>query len=144
MKSKHRTARRRLRLFTLVEMMIVIIIIGSVLALVGPNLIKSLKKSRSRQARNQIMLLANAVDDYYLDMSEYPASLEDLIRSTGDEKWDGPYLKRGKLPRDPWGQEYIYVPPGEDGEYDIYSLGANKAMGGVDDAKDVHLLETED
>ena len=141
MQSRRRRERRRIGAFSLIEIMIVVIIIGMIMALVGPNVMKNLKEAQGSTARNQIMLLANAIDDYYLDMAEYPAKLEDLVTNPGNDKWDGPYLRFGKIPVDPWGEPYGYRSPGEKGEYDIYSYGADKAPGGEGEAADLSNWE---
>lgn len=107
--------------FNLIEIMIVVVIIGMILGMVGPNLMKSLDKAKHKTAANQITILGNAVKDYYLDMAKYPDKLEDLISGSGDEKWDGPYLDPAKIPQDPWGEEYTYEVTS-----DGFKIGCNK------------------
>ena len=127
--------------FTLIEIMIVVVIIGLIMTLVGPDVIKKLKKAQSATARNQIHLLGNAIDDYYLDLSTYPSKMEDLIANPGNPKWDGPYLKPPKIPKDPWGNDYHYQCPGQHGAYDIYSYGSEGSPGGQGEAADVNNWE---
>ena len=122
--------KRQASYFSLIEIMIVVLIIGMILGLVGPNFMKSFKGAQHKNARNQILLLGSAVEDYYLDMSEYPSKLEDLVDSPSNTKWDGPYLKPAKIPIDPWGEPYYYEFPGQHDDFDIYSYGADKAAGG--------------
>ncbi len=127
--------------FSLIEIMIVVVIIGMILGMVGPNLMRNLGKAKRKTAKNQIALLGNAAKDYYLDMSEYPGKLEDLITDPGNDKWDGPYLDPPKIPVDPWGEPFIYDHPGQHGDFDIYSYGADKAAGGDGNNADIESWE---
>lgn len=139
-RQKRYGARRR-RHFSLIELMIVLIIISLLATLVGPTLIKKLGKAKRQTAQAQIRLLANACKDYYLDMDRFPERLESLIQNPSDEKWDGPYLDPARIPEDPWGNEYHYQHPGDHGEFDIYSYGADNAPGGEDENADVSSWE---
>lgn len=143
MRTKGRQAKRRRRCFSLVEIMIVVVIIGMIMGLVGPNVMKKLQKAKHQNAKTQIKLLCNAVDDYYLDMSEYPSRLDDLVQKSGNEKWDGPYLAIPKVPLDPWGNEYRYEVPASQGSlpYGIYSYGSDNASGGEGESADIHSWE---
>lgn len=132
-----RSAAQRQHAFTLIEIMIVVLIIGMIMGLVGPNVLNKLRRAQHTNAKNQIMLLSNAVKDYYLDMAEYPTQLDDLVRSPGNAKWDGPYLDPPRIPLDPWGEPYGYSRPGQHGPYDISSYGADRAPGGTGDAADI-------
>ncbi len=117
--------------FTLIEIMIVVVIIGSLAALVGPRIIGSLDKSRVRTTTVQLVELKGAVQSYYMDCSEYPASLEDLMVKNSNERWDGPYLDAKNLPKDGWGNDFHYMVPGDDNQpFDIISYGADKTSGG--------------
>jgi len=129
------------RYFSLMELMIVVVIIGMIAGIVMPNLMKNLGKAQQNKARAQITILKNAAKDYYLDMSEYPRKLEDLITDPGNEKWDGPYLDPPKIPLDPWGESYHYESPGQHGDFDIYSYGADKAPGGKGKNADINSWE---
>jgi general secretion pathway protein G len=135
------TQSRRRHRFSLIELMIVLIIMSLLAALVGPEALKKLKKAKSQTAKLQIELLSSAVEDYYLDMDTYPAKLQDLVENSGNEKWDGPYLKKGKLPLDPWNEDYHYTYPGQHGDFDISSYGADKSPGGSNEAADVNSWE---
>ena len=129
---------RRRRRFSLIEIMVVLLIIGLLGALVAPKAINKLKKAKRQTAKVQIRLLANAAKDYYLDMDQFPDSLEDMVRNPGGEKWDGPYLEPAKIPNDPWDNEYHYEAPGQDGrDFDIVSYGADNAPGGEGDNADI-------
>ncbi len=138
-----RYLRRRCRrhAFTLIEIMIVIVIIGMIAGLVGPALIQNLVKAKVETAKTQITLLKNACKDYYLDMSEFPRSLDDLVSSPGNPKWDGPYLDPAKVPVDPWGQPYQYQCPGSHGDVDLFSFGNDKAQGGEGKNADITSWE---
>jgi general secretion pathway protein G len=129
------------RYFSLMEIMIVVVIIGMIASIIGPNLMRNLGKAQQNKARAQITILKNAVKDYYLDMSEYPPKLEDLVTDPGSEKWDGPYLDPAKIPLDPWGEDYHYENPGQHGDFDIYSYGADKAPGGKSKNADINSWE---
>ena len=121
--------------FTLIEMLIVIIILGLLASLVAPKLFTKVDKARIKTAKAQIELLSAAIDTYRLDMGKFPASLEELRRST-DSKWEGPYLPK-EIPVDPWNNSYIYKLPGEHGPYDIISYGQDGKPGGTDNDKDI-------
>ncbi len=118
------------RPFTLMELMIVLLILGLIAALVTPNLMKKAEKAKYKSAELQIRLLANAINDYYLDVDDYPTRLEELVTPANNDKWDGPYLDPPQLPRDPWGEPYQYNYPGQHGRFDLVSYGADKAPGG--------------
>ncbi len=117
--------------FTLIEIMIVVVIIGMLAALVGPRIIGSLDKARVQTTKAQLVNLKDAVQRFYMDCSEYPNSLDDLMNKTGNAKWDGPYLDAKQLPVDGWDNEFQFSCPGADSQpFDIISLGADKASGG--------------
>ena len=131
---KRKDNRRRLRrhqAFTLIEIMIVVVIIGMLAALVGPRIIGSMDKARVNTTKAQLVNLKDAVQRFYMDCSEYPRTLDDLLAKTGNAKWDGPYLDAKSLPQDGWGNDFVYSCPGADGEpFDIVSYGADKSSGG--------------
>jgi general secretion pathway protein G len=131
--------------FTLIEMMVVMVIIGLLMALVGPRFIRQEEKAKSRAARAQLELLGTALDTFRLDTGRYPSTQEGLAglnqRPFGLDRWDGPYLKKA-VPADPWGRPYYYRSPGEGGRpYDLFSYGADGAPGGEGDARDVTSWE---
>ena len=133
MKNTQKQQARRMvrRSFTLIEIMIVVVIIGMLAALVGPQIIGSLDKSRVQTTQAQLVNLKDAVQRFYMDCSEYPASLDDLMTKTSNSKWEGPYLDAKNLPKDGWGNDFIYNCPGADGQpFDILSYGADKTSGG--------------
>ncbi len=131
--------------FTLIEMLIVMVIIGLLAALVAPRMFGKVGKSKQKAAKAQIALFETALDTYRLDVGKYPTTdmgLQALrIRPEDIEEWDGPYLPKD-LPLDPWGHPFEYRSPGEHGEYDILSLGADGSPGG--DGEDTDIVSWKD
>ena len=138
-------ARRSSAGFTLIEMMVVMVIIGLLMALVGPRFIRQEEKAKLGAARAQIELLGTALDTLRLDVGRYPNTQEGLAalrqRPFGLDRWDGPYLKKD-VPADPWGRPYYYRSPGEAGRpYDLFSYGADGGPGGDGDSRDITSWE---
>lgn len=131
--------------FTLIELLVVLVILGLLAGLVGPRVMKHLGESKTKTARLQIEQLAAALDTYRLEVGSYPTTaqgLESLVeRPSGVEAWNGPYLRKRSVPKDPWGREYEYRFPGENGEFDLYTLGADASEGGEGEARDVASWE---
>ena len=130
--------------FTLIELMVVLLILGLLAALVAPRVLNRLGESKQKIARMQIEMLSSALDQFKLDVGRYPTTeegLKALIENPGVEGWNGPYLKKKKIPKDPWGRPYIYKCPGEHGEYDLYSLGADGKEGGTGENADITSWE---
>ena len=129
--------------FTLVELLVVLAILGMIVALVTPQVLKYLGRAKTETAKIEIQTLSSALDLYRLDMQRYPSQqegLQALVESppgASAEQWHGPYLKQRKLPRDPWGRPYLYRSPGEHGDYDLYTYGADNAPGGTGEDQDV-------
>jgi general secretion pathway protein G len=131
--------------FTLIEMMVVMVIIGLLMALVGPRFIRQEEKAKIGAARAQIELLGTALDTFRLDVGRYPTTQEGLDalrqRPFGADRWDGPYLKKA-VPLDPWSRPYYYRGPGEGGRpYDLLSYGADGGPGGDGDDRDIASWE---
>lgn len=116
--------------FTLVELMLVVIIIGILVAMVAPRLAGRSEQAKIAAARADIDAnLASALDLYEIDNGVYPEKLEDLtVKPTNAPNWKGPYLKRKAI--DPWGNPYIYKNPGTHGDYDLMSYGKAGVEGG--------------
>jgi general secretion pathway protein G len=138
---RRRRTRQSERGFTLVEMLVVITIIALIMALVGPRVLNYLAESKAKTAKIQIESLATALDLYFLDAGQYPASSEGLNallqRPGSTATWNGPYLKGNAVPSDPWGRPYLYRSPGQHGSYDIISFGADGQEGGTGAGADI-------
>ena len=132
--------RKRQSGFTLMELLVVLAILGLLMALVGPNVMRQLGGAKTKTAGIQIKDLEQALEMYKLDVGRYPSTqegLEALTRKPSNATgWNGPYLK-SDVPLDPWNREYNYKYPGEKGEIDIYSYGANGSPGGDGEDTDV-------
>lgn len=126
--------------FTLIELMVVIVILGLLAALVAPKMFGRIGESKQKAARAQIELFGTALDFFRLDVGKYPATSEGLqalmVKPSGLENWNGPYLPK-EIPLDPWGHAYNYRSPGEHGDYDLYSFGADNASGGEGENQDI-------
>lgn len=134
-----RRPRKREQGFTLIELLIVMIILGLLATLVAPKMFQKVGSSKQKAAKAQISMLGTALDAFRLDMGRYPSAeegLDALRRSPGQGLWDGPYLSKD-IPPDPWGRSYVYRTPGEHGDYDLYSLGADGQDGGEGENADV-------
>ena len=131
--------------FTLVEMLVVLTIIALILGLVGPRVLNYLSESRVKTAKLQIESFGSALDLFYLDSGRYPTTSEGLNalvqRPTGIEVWNGPYVKGGKVPSDPWGNPYQYRSPVESAPYEIVSYGSDGREGGTGSAADISNVE---
>jgi len=131
----------KFRGFTLVELLLVLVILALIGGLVLPGIIGKAEGAKVKAAASQINRLAMAVESYYLDTGITPDSLEELVSESGDVPgWNGPYVKPSSL-KDPWGREYVYDYPGEHGDFDIYSLGADGQPGGEDKNADINSWE---
>jgi general secretion pathway protein G len=141
-KTKRRqTARHGEQGFTLIEILVVITIIGLIMGLVGPRVLNYLSEAKSKAAKIQIESFASALDLYFLDTGRYPTTSEGLtalVQRPGNTlPWNGPYLKGGLVPSDPWGNPYVYRMPGQHGTYDLISYGSDGNEGGAGAATDV-------
>lgn len=127
--------------FSLIELIVVLVILGLLAAVVGPKVMSKLKGSRAQIAKVQIAQFEEALDLFNFDVGRYPTTqegLQALIQNSGNTpNWSGPYLKKNALPKDPWGHDYVYRAPGQHGEYDLYSLGADGQEGGDGENADI-------
>ncbi|MBT8063921.1 MAG: type II secretion system major pseudopilin GspG [Xanthomonadales bacterium] len=126
--------------FTLVELLLVLVILALIGGLVLPGIIGKAEGAKVKAAASQINRLAMAVESYYLDTGDTPENLEQLVEDNSADGWNGPYVKPSSL-KDPWGREYVYVYPGEHGDFDLYSLGADGQPGGEDKNADINSWE---
>ncbi len=132
---------KEIRGFTLVELLIVLIILGLIASIAGPNVMKYLGSSKAKTAKLQIKEIESALELFYLDTGRYPSSSAGLKELVGNETsligWNGPYFKQASVPLDPWGNQYLYKIPGEHGPFDLTSLGADNQPGGEGDDRDI-------
>ena len=125
--------------FTLIEMVIVVVIIGLLASIATPLYFRHVNSSKITTAKAQIQLFEQAILDFRLDTGKIPTQIQGLNilieKDQSVKNWKGPYIKG--IPLDPWNNEYIYQNPGEHGEFDIYSYGADGQPGGEDEDADI-------
>lgn len=127
--------------FTLVELLLVLVILALIAGLVLPGIIGKAESAKAKAASSQISRISMSVESYYLDTGNVPSSLDELVNQPpGASGWNGPYIKNSLL-KDPWGRAYIYTSPGEHGDFDIQSLGADGQRGG--DGKNADITSWE-
>jgi general secretion pathway protein G len=137
--------------FTLIEIMVVIVILGILASLIVPRIMDRPEEAKTLKARIQIESLETALKLYKLDNGVYPTTeqgLQALVEKpdtgTVPKKWrEGGYLEKGSVPKDPWGNEFIYLSPGVSHEYEIISYGPDGAAGGEEKNQDIHSWELE-
>jgi len=141
-KAGDKTAARRAG-FTLIELMIVVVILGVLAGLVIPQLMDEPHKARVVKTKMQIESLMTALNKYYVDNGFYPSTEQGLqalvARPTGGQV-PVRYPERGympKIPKDPWGNDYVYLSPGEHGQFDLSSYGADGKAGGAGNNADI-------
>ena len=127
--------------FTLVELLVVLAILGLLAAIAAPQVMRQLGGAKTEAAAIQIEKLGGVLDLYRLDIGQYPGAAEGLTalvdKPGSGESWNGPYLKNRESLTDPWGRPYQYKAPGDHGEYDLWSLGADGKPGGEGEDRDV-------
>ncbi len=133
--------RRAQRGMTLIEILVVLVLIGIVMGIVGGNFIGQGEAAKSKAAAIEIGQIGQALDLYKLEVGRYPTTQEGLqaliTAPSGVANWNGPYWKKGTLPKDPWTNDYKYTSPGARGAFEIVSLGADGKDGGEGPAKDI-------
>lgn len=130
--------------FTLLELLVVLAIIATLVAVVAPSLFRNVGDAKTAAAKSQLDIFGLALDAYRLDNDTYPTTEQGLEAlwtkpTTGTARnWRGPYLRRD-VPLDPWARPYLYLAPGHDnpGSYDLYSLGRDGKVGGDDEDADI-------
>ncbi len=124
--------------FTLVELLVVLVILVLLAGVVGPRVIGYLGSSKAKTAKVQIEALSAALELYRIDNGSYPAKLKSLVeRPAAKASWTGPYLRKKKVPLDPWGNGYNYRFPGKHSAFDVSSYGADKKQGGTGNDADI-------
>jgi general secretion pathway protein G len=137
--------------FTLIEIMVVIIILGILAMYVAPKLMGRPEEAKQVRARMDIAALETALKLYKLDNGVYPGTEQGLTAlvqrpesGVVPKKWrQGGYLEKGKVPKDPWGNDYVYLAPGLKGDFDIISYGADGVPGGENENIDINNWDTE-
>ncbi|MEE8560053.1 MAG: type II secretion system major pseudopilin GspG [Alphaproteobacteria bacterium] len=136
-----RRCHRRAFGFTLIELLVVLAILGLLAIIAVPQVLKYLSAAKTDTAGIQITQLGATLDLYRLDVGRYPTQehgLEALLQRPADaENWNGPYVRKRDMLNDPWDSMFIYRYPGEHGEYDLFSLGADEKEGGEGEDTDV-------
>jgi len=137
--------------FTLIELMVVIVILGILAGLIIPRIMGRPDEARQAKARIQVEGIETALKMYKLDNGQYPTTeqgLQALVAApssgTALKNWrQGGYLEKGKVPKDPWGNDFVYLSPGVRGEFDLSSRGADGEPGGEGKNKDINNWDTE-
>ena len=141
MRDIQRRSSEKKRGFTILELMVVLVILSLLGALVAPRFFGQVKKAKHKAASTQIGYLELALDSFFLDVGRYPDTSEGLealiIKPSGVSDWNGPYLKKSEIPLDSWGNAYQYVAPGNHGDYDLFSYGADGTEGGEGENADI-------
>ncbi len=137
--------------FTLIELMVVIVILGILAGLIVPRIMGRPDEARRAKARIQMESLETALKLYKLDNGNYPTTeqgLQALVEAplvgAQAKNWrQGGYLEKGKVPKDPWDNDFIYISPGAHGDYDLISRGADGEPEGEGKNKDITSWESE-
>lgn len=141
MQEENLVTRRHNRGFTLIELLVVLAILTLLAGLVGPRVLNQLGGAKSKTAGVQIADIEKALDLYRLDVGRFPTNeegLSALVTKPGSANgWNGPYLKGGSVPVDPWGNAYRYSNAAQGGTVEILSLGADGAQGGDGENADI-------
>ena len=146
-----RKMRRNEKGFTLIELMVVIVILGILAGLIVPRIMGRPDEARQAKARIQLESLETALKLYKLDNGNYPSTeqglnalVEQPTVGTSVKNWrQGGYLEKGKVPKDPWDNDYVYISPGAHGDYDLISRGADGEPDGEGKNKDINSWESE-
>ena len=127
---------KKLRGFTLIELMIVLVILGLLASLVAPQMFSKVGSTKVKTAKAQMQMFQTALDTFRLDIGDYPNSLEELVKSERNG-WDGPYIPKA-IPKDPWGHDYQYKLSGNSvSGFEMFSYGKDGQSGGEGENADV-------
>lgn len=137
-----RSTSQRERGFSLLELLAVLVILGILAGVFAPKFLGQAESAKRKAAKLEIDQIGQSLDLYKLEIGKYPTSQEGLAAlvtaPSGTSNWNGPYLKKTTVPKDPWGNEYKYVSPGDQNRpYDIVSMGSDGKDGGDGDGKDI-------
>ena len=137
-----RTRNGRARGFSLLELLVVLLLLGAFAGIFAPKIFGQAEKAKRNAAKLEIDQIGQGLDLFKLEVGRFPTSQEGLAAlvtaPSGVSNWNGPYLKRSTVPKDPWSNEYKYVSPGDQNRpYDIISLGPDGKEGGDGDNKDI-------
>lgn len=137
--------RQSIRAFTLLELIVVVTILAILIGVIAPRIMDAPGKAREARAKADMKSIATALQVYKLDNFHFPSTqqgLEALVRKPGGQpdapNWkQGGYLATQEQPKDPWGKPYLYVSPGQHGEFDVYTLGGDGKPGGEGEDADL-------
>ena len=137
---------------TLIELMVVLVILGILATLIVPKVMDKPGKARQLKAKVQIEHIETALKFYKLENGSYPTTeqgLQALVTPPADGTAaknfpEGGYFEKGTVPKDPWGRDYIYICPGANSAFDLYSYGADGVQGGEDEDSDITNWETDE
>ena len=135
--------------FTLIELMVVIVILGILAGLVVPRITEKPEEARRVKAELQMQEISSALKEFKIDNGFYPSTeqgLQALVEKPAVGQTPRNYPRNGymdKIPKDPWGNEYVYICPGEHNDFDIVSYGADGEEGGEGNNRDVKSWELE-
>ena len=137
-----RTRNGHARGFSLLELLVVLLLLGAFAGIFAPKIFGQAEKAKRNAAKLEIDQIGQGLDLFKLEIGRFPTSQEGLAAlvtaPSGVSNWNGPYLKRSTVPKDPWSNEYKYVSPGDQNRpYDIISLGPDGKEGGDGDNKDI-------
>lgn len=128
--------------FSLLELLVVLLLLGAFAGIFAPKIFGQAERAKRQAAKLEIDQIGQGLDLFKLEIGRYPTSQEGLqalmVAPSGVSNWNGPYLKKSSVPKDPWATEYKYVSPGDQNRpYDIISLGSDQKEGGDGDGKDI-------
>ncbi|MDA0322591.1 MAG: type II secretion system major pseudopilin GspG [Verrucomicrobia bacterium] len=130
-KTRHSAGVVRHAGFTLIEVLLVVVIIGILIGVAAPKLSGRVKQAQVQGTRQSIRNVSLALDTFEVDIGHYPSSIQNLLTSSGENNWNGPYLKDGRTPQDAWGVDLQYALEGD--AYKLRSAGPDGQMGSGDD-----------